>query len=161
MMRLWYALSYALWILREIIAGSIEVARTTYSPGTRTSPAIVEYPLRAETDVEIVAMASSITITPGTLVLGTSHGTLQQRPSLFVHALFASSREQVLADLTEMEDRLLRAVRGRGGAAAIPATRRGGMDLEYRDGRALRRSDEVGNTEGREAAEARAAEEER
>lgn len=148
MMRLWYLLVYALWILREIAAGSIEVAKAAYSPRTRTSPAIVEYPLRAETDVEIVSMASSITITPGTLVVGTSHGTLQQRPSLFVHALFATSREQLLADLTEMEDRLLRATRGRGGAEALPATRRGGLDEEYADGRALRRSDELGEHGG-------------
>jgi multicomponent Na+:H+ antiporter subunit E len=146
MSRLWYLLGYALWILREIVAGSVEVAKATYSPRTRTSPAIVEYPLRAETDIEIVAMASSITITPGTLVVGTSHGTLQQRPSLYVHALFATSREQVLADLTEMEDRLLRATRGRGGAQALPASRHGGLDESYADERALRRSDEHGGS---------------
>lgn len=146
MSRLWYLLTYALWILREIVAGSLEVAKATYSPRTRTSPAIVEYPLRAETDIEIVAMASSITITPGTLVVGTSHGTLQQRPSLFVHALFATSREQVIADLTEMEDRLLRAIRGRGGAQATPASRHGGLDESYVDERALRRSDEHGGS---------------
>lgn len=155
MSRIWYSLSFVLWILLEIVKGSVEVARSAYSPRLRTSPAIIEFPLRAETDFEIVSMASSITITPGTLVLGTAHGTLQQRPSLFVHALFATSREQVLADLTEMEDRLLRATRGREGADGVPASRRGGTDEEYVDGRALRHSDEHGGTAARPAEEER------
>lgn len=139
MMRLWHMASYVLWILVEIVKGSVDVARGAYSPATRSSPAIVEYPLRCTTDVEIVAMASSITITPGTLVVGTAHGTLEEGPSLFVHALFAESREQVLTDLTEMEDRLLRATRGRGGADATLQPLRGGTaDERYVDGRAAR-----------------------
>lgn len=139
MMRLWYAASYVLWILVEIVKGSIDVARGVYSPATRSSPAIVEYSLRCTTDVEIVAMASSITITPGTLVVGTAHGTLEEGPSLFVHALFAESREQILADLTEMENRLLRATRGRGGAdPTLQALRGSSADERYADGRVAR-----------------------
>ena len=98
-MRAWYTLTYVLWIIGEIVKGSFAVAGGVYSPRTRSSPAIVEYPLRAATDLEIIAMASSITITPGTLVVGTAHGTLEEGPSLFVHVLFAESREQVVADL--------------------------------------------------------------
>lgn len=142
MSRLWYTMSFALWVLLEIIMGSVTVARAAYSPRTRTSPAIVEFPLRAETDLEIVSMASSITITPGTLVVGIAHGTAEEPPSLFVHALFAESREQVLADLTDMEDRLLRVTRGRDGAGEEPPRGRDGVtDPEYADGRATRRID--------------------
>ena len=82
-MRAWYTFTYVLWILGEIVKGSFAVAAGVYSPRTRSSPAIVEYPLRATTDLEIIAMASSITITPGTLVVGTAHGTLEEGPSLF------------------------------------------------------------------------------
>ena len=123
MRRLWNSISYMLWILGEIVKGSVEVAQGVYSTGTRSSPAIVEYPLRATTDVEIIAMASSITITPGTLVVGIAHGTLEESSSLFVHVLFADSRDQVMADLLEMEERLLRATRGR--RAAAPPGRAG------------------------------------
>lgn len=134
MMRLWYEISYIGWILLEILKGSVQVAWAAYRPGVHSSPAIVEYPLRATTDLEIIAMASSITITPGTLVVGTAHGTLEQGPSLFVHVLFAESREQVVADLAEMEERLLRATRGRGGAdAALRLRRRGIGDERFAD----------------------------
>lgn len=149
MMRLWYAASYVLWMLVEIIKGSLDVARGVYSSRIRSSPAIVEYPLHGTTDVEIVAMASSITITPGTLVVGTAHGTRDEGPSLFVHVLFAESREQIIADLTEMEERLLRATRGRGGADATLQPFRGGTaDPRYADGRAARH---VHEDDGRDA----------
>ncbi|WP_394213917.1 Na+/H+ antiporter subunit E [Brachybacterium vulturis] len=149
MQRLWYSISYVLWMLGEIIKGSLDVARGVYSRRTLSSPAIVEYPLRGTTDVEIVAMASSITITPGTLVVGTAHGTLEEGPSLFVHALFAESREQVVADLTEMENRLLRATRGPKGAdAARRPPRSGVVDVRYVDGRRARH---VREDDGRDA----------
>lgn len=135
MKRLWYALTYGLWIFGEIVKGSLQMAKGVYSPRTLSSPAIIEYPLRATTDVEIITMSSSITITPGTLVVGIAHGTLEESSSLFVHALFAESREQVLADLREMEDRLLRATRGRAGADAVLRPRRGGLgDERFVDG---------------------------
>ncbi|GAA1491178.1 Na+/H+ antiporter subunit E [Brachybacterium sacelli] len=141
MRRLRNSISYVLWILGEIVKGSVDVAKGVYSPGTRSSPAIVEYPLRATTDVEIIMMASSITITPGTLVVGIAHGTLEESSSLFVHALFAESRDQVTADLSEMEERLLRATRGSGGADASLRARRGGLaDERFADGQAARKA---------------------
>jgi multicomponent Na+:H+ antiporter subunit E len=69
----------------------------------------VEFPLRCRTDLQITALSASITITPGTLVLGTAEAREGTPPTLFVHALFAPDRESVLADLRDMETRLLRA----------------------------------------------------
>lgn len=143
MMRLWYGLTYVLWMGVEIVKGSIDVAKGAYSRGTKSSPAIVEFPLRCTTDAEIIAMASSITITPGTLVVGTAHGTEVEHPSLFVHALFAESREQVIADLTDMEDRLLTVMRGKHGAGADPQRGSGGFtDPDYVDGQAAQKIDD-------------------
>ncbi|MEV0867160.1 Na+/H+ antiporter subunit E [Brachybacterium paraconglomeratum] len=149
-MRAWYTFTYVLWIIGEIVKGSFAVAAGVYSPRTRSSPAIVEYPLRATTDLEIIAMASSITITPGTLVVGTAHGTLEEGPSLFVHVLFAQSREQVVEDLREMEQRLLRASRGPGGAEAalLPRRSRSAADERFADGRAVRRIRAAGHRTG-------------
>ncbi|MGP5385298.1 Na+/H+ antiporter subunit E [Brachybacterium tyrofermentans] len=145
MRRLGYMASYALWIFGEILKGSLQMAKGVYSRRTLSSPAIVEYPLRATTDIEIITMSSSITITPGTLVVGIAHGTSEERSSLFVHALFAESREQVLADLGEMEERLLRATRGADGADAALNTRRGGLgDERFVDGRVARSLHEHG-----------------
>ncbi|GAB78727.1 multicomponent Na+:H+ antiporter subunit E [Austwickia chelonae] len=120
-MRLWYALSYLCFLVREVFAGSWQVARAALSPRTLSSPAIVEFPLRCRSDFEVTALASSITITPGTLVVGTAAGLGDIPPTLFVHALFSGGREAVLTELRDMETRLLRATRGRDVPAPLPA----------------------------------------
>ncbi|WP_153395951.1 Na+/H+ antiporter subunit E [Ornithinicoccus halotolerans] len=109
-MRAWYALHYALWLVKEIFTGAATVAHDALTPGHASRPKILEYPLRCETDVEITVMASSITITPGTLTLGIAPAGNGQPATLFVHAMYA---EDLVADLDEMQRRLLRATRGR------------------------------------------------
>ncbi len=112
MSRTWYALTYLAFIAVEVVRGSWRIARSTVRRDTRLRPSIVELPLRCRTDLEITAMASSITITPGTLVVGTAAATESAPPTLFVHSLFGS-RAEVLDGLHDMECRLLRATRGR------------------------------------------------
>lgn len=111
-MTLWYLAAYTAYILREVIRGSLRVSRAALTPGRLVStPAIVEFPLRCRTDLEVVALASSITITPGTIVLGTAAADVDRPPTLFVHDMFSTSREETLAGLRDMEARLLRATR--------------------------------------------------
>ncbi len=113
MSQLWYAVAYVAFILVEVVRGSVRVATATVGVRPRSTPSIVEFPLRCHSDLEVTVMASSITITPGTLVLGTAAGTATDPPTLFVHSLFGRSRAEVLDGLRDMEDRLLRATRGR------------------------------------------------
>jgi multicomponent Na+:H+ antiporter subunit E len=117
-MRLRYLLSYLLWIAREILKATGGLARDVMTPRLAVSPAIIEFPLRASSRVEIAAMASSITITPGTLVLGVHAHEDGSHKSLFVHFMYPHSREDAIAGLHEMESRLLRATRGRSGVDA-------------------------------------------
>lgn len=101
-----------LWLVKEVIAGSFQVARKAVAAGPFATPSIIRYDLRCERDLEVTWMASSITITPGTLVVGTAHGTDTEPVTLFVHCVFDQDREEVVAGLREMEDRLLRMLRG-------------------------------------------------
>ncbi|MDN5571984.1 MAG: Na+/H+ antiporter subunit E [Propionibacteriaceae bacterium] len=121
-MRLWYFVSYVAWIVLEVIKGSIDVARDAVTPGVGSTPAIVKLPLRCRTDLEVTAMASSITITPGTIVLGTASAQGGAPPVLYVHSLYGGTRAEIMAGLHEMEDRLLRVTRGRAGAGAGAGT---------------------------------------
>jgi len=105
------AVSYLVYVLRAIVAGTWHVCVGAFRRDFASAPAVVEFPLRCRTDGEIVAMASSITITPGTLVLGTAAGTPDAPPTLFVHALFGGTRDEILTDLRDMETRLLRVTR--------------------------------------------------
>ena len=107
-----HAVSYVLWLVKEVIGGSLRVARKALTPGEFASPSIIRYDLRCERDLEVTWMASSITITPGTLVVGTAHGTETEPVTLYVHCVFEQDRDEIVAGLREMEDRLLRMLRG-------------------------------------------------
>lgn len=112
MMHLWYAIRYVLWIAGEILKGTAMIARDALTPGRRSTPQILEYPLRCETDLEITLMASSITITPGTLTVGIASAVGGAPPTLFVHAMYA---DDLASELDEMQRRLLWVTRGREG----------------------------------------------
>lgn len=114
-------LSYLLFIAREVIAGSVRVALAALGSSSRITPAIIEFPLRCATDIEITVMASSITITPGTLVVGVAAADGDTPPTLFVHSMFDDDRASVVAGLRDMETRLLRMTRGADGERRTPA----------------------------------------
>lgn len=107
------ALVYAGWIGVEIVRGALTVGRDAFTPGTAMSPAIVELPLRCVTDLEVSLMASSITITPGTVTLGIAAAQGQTPPTLFVHAIYGEDPDDVRAGLRVMEQHLLVMTRGR------------------------------------------------
>lgn len=117
MIRPWSTLRYAVWITAEIVSGAVRIARTDLRGPGDLSPAVLELPLRCRTDLEITLMASSITITPGTLTVGIAPGAPDRPATLFVHALYAADPDAVRAGLRDMEDRLLRMTRGASGAA--------------------------------------------
>ncbi|WP_313815900.1 Na+/H+ antiporter subunit E [Citricoccus sp.] len=111
---IWNMVRYLVWLIGQVISGSLLVARRTLTPGTFAQPSIVSFPLRGTTDLEVTWMASSITITPGTLVVGTAHGTDTEPATVFVHSVFDADRDSVREGLRDMEDRLLRMTRGSG-----------------------------------------------
>lgn len=106
------ALAYAGYLWLEIMKGGTQVARDMVTPGLAVSPAIVELPLRCTTDLEVSILASSITITPGTITLGIAPAVGDRPPTLFVHALYGQDRDELLAGLRDMERRLLTMTRG-------------------------------------------------
>lgn len=107
------ALVYAGWIGVEIVKGALDIARDVATPGTAMSPAIVQLPLRCITDLEISLMASSITITPGTVTLGVAAAQGEDPPTLFVHAIYGQDPDELRADLRDMEQHLLTMTRGK------------------------------------------------
>lgn len=113
MMRIFHGISYLGYIGWAIVTGSVTIVTRVLRPGQYAQPMIVEIPLRCVTDLEVTLFASSITITPGTLVTAIAAGTSTQPPVLFVHALFEDSEEAAMEGLYDMESRLLAMTRGR------------------------------------------------
>ena len=105
--------SYAVWLTVQIVKGALDVARDAVLPGVDMQPAILELRLRCTTDLEVSIMASSITITPGTITVGIASAAHGVPPTLYVHAIYAADPEAVRAGLHEMEDHVLTMTRGR------------------------------------------------
>lgn len=112
MMRIIHGISYVGFIVWAIITGSATIISRLFR-SDYAQPMIVELPMRCATDLEVTLFASSITITPGTLVTAIAAGTSTTPPVIFVHALFEESEESALDGLIDMESRLLSMTRGR------------------------------------------------
>ncbi|MBQ0986990.1 Na+/H+ antiporter subunit E [Streptomyces sp. F63] len=78
------------YMLADLLLSGITVAWEVLRSGPRTTAAVVEIPLRADTDLLIAATASLATLTPGTLVLEID----RDRRLLYVHALPARDPRQ-------------------------------------------------------------------
>jgi multicomponent Na+:H+ antiporter subunit E len=112
MTRVTGALAYLAWMTWQVVSMSVHLGRDVFTPGLDITPRIVRFPLRSTTDLEVTLLASSITITPGTLVLGIAPPVGDAPRTLFVQAMYGADEEEVHRGLTDMERRLLRMTRG-------------------------------------------------
>jgi multicomponent Na+:H+ antiporter subunit E len=87
-----------LWLGREVIRSSIDVARIVLSPTLPISPRVIEIKVTAQHPVDQVILANSITLTPGTLALDLHNGVIK------VHALTEAGATDLLSG--EMDKRV-------------------------------------------------------
>lgn len=76
---------YWLWLLREIVVSSIDVAILILKPSLPINPSVVFLKAEAQTDVGQVILGNSITLSPGTVTLDVHEG------QLMVHCLTRES----------------------------------------------------------------------
>ena len=89
---------------RAALEGFAPSARRAHAPCAEAAP-----PLRSRTDAEVTLIAALITLTPGTLTLGTVPRQDGGR-CLLVHSMYHRDHASALADLSHMEDRMLHAL---------------------------------------------------
>jgi multicomponent Na+:H+ antiporter subunit E len=80
---------YWLWLLREIIISSLDVAMLILKPSLSISPTMVLLKSEAQTDVGQVILGNSITLSPGTVTLDVHEG------QLLVHCLTRESAREL------------------------------------------------------------------
>jgi multicomponent Na+:H+ antiporter subunit E len=98
---------YLVYFLYELVRANLRIAWEVVTPGFTMQAGIVRVPTRCETEWEVMMLANSISLTPGTLTLEVDTAT----NDLFVHALFVESREEFLEGIARMERYLLGAMR--------------------------------------------------
>ncbi|MDF1705679.1 MAG: Na+/H+ antiporter subunit E [Aeromicrobium sp.] len=108
-------LVYAPWLAWQLVVSVLRLAADVATPGSAQQPRIVKLSLGDLTDLEVSVLTSSITITPGTLVLAVSPRSSTEPHVAFVQALFGADEQAVVADLEHMRTKVLAATRGGGG----------------------------------------------
>ena len=89
---------YIPWLLWQIALSNIHVASLVLRRKMPVDPRVIKFKTKLETDISMVALANSITLTPGTITMDIKDGVF------YVHAL----SQKVADDLNagEMEDRV-------------------------------------------------------
>lgn len=82
---------YWVWLLKEVVASSWDVARTILHPRMPISPTVVEIDTGTDNQAIQVILANSITLSPGTVTLDLHKGKLK------VHCLTRAGAEALLA----------------------------------------------------------------
>ncbi|MCH8559784.1 Na+/H+ antiporter subunit E [Nesterenkonia sp. DZ6] len=102
-------IGFLFWYAKEFIISNYTVTAEVLRLRGRSKmrPAILAVPAASRSDSEWTMISSLITLTPGTLTITIS----KEHGILYVHGMFVESREQLVAEIQEMEDRLLRAMR--------------------------------------------------
>ena len=91
-------LTYWLWLFREIVTSSIAVTKVAFSNMETVRPQIFRYRAPKLSEVGLVTLANSITLTPGTVVLELNDD------ELIIHALTADAADP--APIAEMDRRI-------------------------------------------------------
>lgn len=76
-----------IWFIGQIISSSVAVLNDLLTPGIRAEPGIARVRTDCRTDAEITMLSAFITITPGTLTLGT-HIDEKGVRWIYVHSLY-------------------------------------------------------------------------
>ncbi|WP_204163536.1 Na+/H+ antiporter subunit E [Nocardioides gilvus] len=103
---------YGPWLVWQLLLSTLRLAVDVCRPVSTQRPRIVKLSLGDLTDLEVSLLTSSITITPGTLVLGVSPQDGDEPRAAFVQALFGDDEAEVIGELEGMRDMLRSSTRG-------------------------------------------------
>jgi multicomponent K+:H+ antiporter subunit E len=91
------ALRFGLTVLKDIVLANWVVARLILSPAHKLQPAFMVFPLEVEDDFTITMLASTISLTPGTVSADLSI----DRRHLLIHSLHVEDTEAAIAQIKQ------------------------------------------------------------
>lgn len=98
----WRRLRFLLYFTRILVISNLKVAWEVLTPSMRQTPRIIRYPVEDMTPAQRAILASTITLTPGTLAMDIS----PNGKHLYIHCMYAEDRDQAVRDLDEVATKL-------------------------------------------------------
>jgi multicomponent Na+:H+ antiporter subunit E len=89
--RVWFALIYLMIFFKDLFLANIDLARRILHPGLDIHPGIVAVYIPTESDLETTLVGSSITLTPGELVVD----ICPQKRIFYLHCVDARRPEEI------------------------------------------------------------------
>ncbi|WP_447926277.1 Na+/H+ antiporter subunit E [Vreelandella sp. EE27] len=102
----WMLVRFILRVLKDIVVANFEVARLVINPWKRLKPHFIEYPLMLEERFTITLLASTISLTPGTV----SANLRLDGQSLLIHALDVEDEQALIDQIRERYERPLKEI---------------------------------------------------
>ena len=90
---------YIVWELWQILLANFDVAYRVLHPKMPIDPSVIEFDTSLRSDLAIVTLANSITLTPGTITINID----QEKGRFQVHAIAQKPADALLVDKTMQE----------------------------------------------------------
>ncbi|SIS39962.1 Na+/H+ antiporter subunit E [Neptunomonas antarctica] len=97
---------YVLMVIFDIIVANFEVAVLVIGPAKKLQPAFVAIPLDIEHELPITILASTVSLTPGTVSAEIS----EDKKWLYVHVLNLTNEEELIALIKHRYERPLKEI---------------------------------------------------
>lgn len=104
--RLLPLLRYTGVLLFDIVVANIQVAALILGPSSRLQPAFIYYPLELEGEFAVTVLASTISLTPGTVTAD----VVDEGRGLLIHALDVDDEATLIATIRERYERPLKEI---------------------------------------------------
>lgn len=104
----WKIVRFVTVLLWDILVANLAVARRILGPTQQLRPAFIHLPLDLENDFAISILASTISLTPGTV----SSDLSPDRKTLLIHALDVEDEAQLIAQIKQRYEQPLKEIFG-------------------------------------------------
>jgi len=102
-------IEYAAVVLYDVVVANLQVAATILGPMSRLRPAFVRVPLDLRTDFAVTVLASTVTLTPGTVSVEVEDDGTGRR-LLVVHVLRCLDDDDMVRTIKERYERRLKEI---------------------------------------------------
>ncbi|MAF15043.1 MAG: Na+/H+ antiporter subunit E [Marinomonas sp.] len=104
----WLALRYFFMVLKDILVANMQVAVLVLGPIRKLQPGFVAIPLDLTSDVGITVLASTVSLTPGTVSVEVS----EDKCWLYVHALHLDNEQDLIDEVKQRYEQPIKEILG-------------------------------------------------
>ncbi|MGO2236421.1 Na+/H+ antiporter subunit E [Marinomonas sp. UCMA 3892] len=104
----WLAIRYILMVLKDILVANVEVALLIIGPINKLTPGFVAIPINIDSDLGITILASTVSLTPGTVSAEVS----KDKAWLYVHSLHLDDEAELIKSVKQRYEKPIKEIFG-------------------------------------------------